>query len=94
MAYERKDGDCVLFVNNPTNERQPHLKGSIQINGKSYDLAFWEKQGGNGRYYSGKLGGETKPKRQSHQAPSFAQKTYSKHDAPASSQFDDEIPWK
>jgi uncharacterized protein (DUF736 family) len=36
-------------------EKHPDIKGKINVGGKDYDLAGWEKTNDNGKYYSLKL---------------------------------------
>ena len=43
MAYELKEGQGTLFKNEKQNDRQPDLKGTILIGGKTYEVAAWEK---------------------------------------------------
>ncbi|HEX4877588.1 MAG TPA: hypothetical protein VFV31_13010 [Chitinophagaceae bacterium] len=46
----------VLFTNDQKgNEKAPQYKGKINIGGKDYDLAGWEKQGKNGTFLSLKV---------------------------------------
>ena len=56
MAYERKDGDIVVFKNNrKQEERQPDMTGSALINGVEYSVSFWTKEGTNGKFLSGRI---------------------------------------
>ena len=36
-------------------EKHPDIKGKINVGGKAYDLAGWEKTNDNGKYHSLKL---------------------------------------
>jgi len=61
MAYERKDGDFVLFKNDrKTNPKAPDYKGTILINGEELELAAWKKEGKNGTF----MAGSAKPKQE------------------------------
>lgn len=92
MAYEKKDGDAVLFLNNrKKNDKEPDLRGKIFIDGKDYDLAFWEKQGQYGKYYSGKRGGETQERSQ--QRSSFPQRREAAPQPKQQDAFNDDVPW-
>lgn len=91
MAYEKKDGDITLNVNNKTSDKQPDMRGSIRMKGKDYEIALWKKQGTNGPFYSGHVGKEVQPRGERQGQSSFQQSRPAP--APASS-FDDEIPWK
>lgn len=47
MAYERKDGDLVLFKQtNRTNPKAPEFKGTLLHHGVEWDVAVWEKREG------------------------------------------------
>lgn len=64
MAYERKDGDIAVFKNDKKEkDTHPDWKGEALIDGKKYEVAFWEK-GGKGTM----LAGSVKPARE-RQAP-------------------------
>lgn len=90
MAYEKKDGDITLNMNNKTSDRQPDMRGTIRMKGKDYEIALWQKQGSKGPFYSGSVGKEVQPRTQESRS-TFQQSRPAP--APASS-FDDEIPWK
>lgn len=48
MAYQRKDGDGVLFKNDRKEEdRHPDYKGNALINGIEYDIGAWVKESSN-----------------------------------------------
>lgn len=52
MAYQQKEGQGSLFINEKTsNNNQPDYKGSILIDGKLYDLAAWHTVAKTGREY-------------------------------------------
>ena len=51
MAYEHKEGQGSLFKNDKQNDRQPDLKGTIMIGGKTYEIAAWNRTSQNGRQY-------------------------------------------
>lgn len=45
MAYERKEGDGVLFKNDrKTDDRHPDYKGNALINGQEMDIGAWVKE--------------------------------------------------
>lgn len=53
MAYELKDGQGSLFVNDKKgNDKAPDRRGEINIGGTIYKLAGWIKQGANGPWMS------------------------------------------
>jgi hypothetical protein len=73
---EKRDNSGVLFKSdNRDNERAPHYKGNITVDGKDYWLSAWIKEGKSGKF----MGLALSPKEQ--QAP---QKT-----KPKGSGFDD-----
>lgn len=46
MAYERKDGDAVLYKErNKRNDKAPDWTGTVLIEGVEYRLAMWQKSG-------------------------------------------------
>lgn len=53
MAYELKEGQGTLFKNEKQNDRQPDLKGTILIDGITYEIAAWVKTSKRGeKFYS------------------------------------------
>jgi len=72
----RKDNSGVLFKSdNRDNERAPHYKGSITVDGRDYWISAWIKEGKSGKF----MGLAVSPKDQ--QAPQKAK--------PKGSGFDD-----
>ena len=53
MAYEKRDGDISVFSNQKTSDRQPDWKGTLLLNGVTYDVALWSR--GNGSVLSGRV---------------------------------------
>lgn len=51
MAYEHKEGQGSLFRNDKQNDRQPDMRGTIMIQGVTYEIAAWERTSQNGRSY-------------------------------------------
>lgn len=51
MAYEHKEGQGSLFCNEKQNDRQPDYKGTIVIEGRSYEIAAWKKTARSGKEY-------------------------------------------
>ena len=52
MAYERKDGDFVLFRNeNRKTEKHPLYTGEILLGGIVYRLSAWPKPDRNGKTF-------------------------------------------
>lgn len=48
-TFEHKEGKGSLLVNTYKKaDNQPDLKGSIKINGQTYQVAAWRKQTKNG----------------------------------------------
>jgi hypothetical protein len=91
MAYETRDGDCVLFENTKkAKEKQPDWRGKVRLNGKDYDLVFWIKTSAKGTtFLSGRVGDEIK---EEPKTSGFASQSRPKPVA-ASQQLDDDIPW-
>jgi hypothetical protein len=89
MAYERKDGDFILFKNGRKSQDQhPDYSGDILINGETRFLDCWIKTGAKGDFLTGRVGKVKQPKQQddgySKPAPS---------NVPPQSSFEDEIPF-
>jgi len=54
MAYDKKNGDTVLFPQtDKKNEKAPDMKGEILWNGETLEIALWTKQGSRGEFYAG-----------------------------------------
>jgi hypothetical protein len=48
-TFEHKEGKGSLLINTyKKDERHPDFKGSIKINGQTYQIAAWRKQTKNG----------------------------------------------
>lgn len=53
MAYEHKNNSGTLFSNNSkTQENHPDFKGTINIEGKLYDISGWNKTSNNGTAFT------------------------------------------
>jgi hypothetical protein len=53
MAFELKDGQGSLFVNDKEgNEKRPDRRGELNIGGTIYRLSGWIKQGSKGPWLS------------------------------------------
>jgi hypothetical protein len=53
MAYELKDGQGSLFVNDKgANDKRPDRRGEINIGGTIYKLSGWLKEGKGGKWLS------------------------------------------
>jgi hypothetical protein len=53
MAYELKDGQGTLFVNDKEgNDKRPDRRGELNIGGTIYRLSGWIKKGQNGQWLS------------------------------------------
>ena len=53
MAYEQKDGQGILFVNDKKgNEKAPDRKGTLTVGGVTYNVAGWIKEGKKGPFLS------------------------------------------
>lgn len=48
---EKRDNSGVLFKSdNRDNERAPHYKGNITVNGQDFWLSAWIKEGKSGKF--------------------------------------------
>lgn len=52
MAYQHKEGQGNIFPNSKTSDNQPDMKDTVNIGGKDYDVAAWNKQGAKGSFMS------------------------------------------
>lgn len=54
MAYEQKDMTGVLFKNDRKRDgrNDPDFQGSATVNGESFWLSAWVKEGKNGEFFS------------------------------------------
>lgn len=53
MAYELKEGQGSLFVNDKQgNEKRPDRRGEINVGGVIYKLSGWLKEGKSGKWLS------------------------------------------
>lgn len=60
MAYEKKDGDIILFRNNKRDkDTQPVMRGELLLGGTTYEVALWGKPDRNGEPF---WVGNAKPK--------------------------------
>jgi hypothetical protein len=72
----QRDNSGVLFSNDKKdNERAPHYKGNITVDGKDYWLSAWVKEGKSGKF----MGLAVSPKEE-----------YQPKQAPKKASFDDE----
>ena len=63
----QRDNSGVLFSNDKKdNERAPHYKGNITVDGKDYWLSAWVKEGKSGKF----MGLAVSPKEESKPKPS------------------------
>jgi len=46
----------VIFKNNKKEkDTQPEYKGTVNVDGKEYEISLWVKEGKNGKFFSGKI---------------------------------------
>ena len=93
MAYEKKHGDFVLFINDRKQGKAPDWKGTIYLDGKNHEFSAWNKVSKTGsNFMSGSLGlvKDDKPK----DTGGWGNKTASKHSDDVKMPFDDDLPWK
>lgn len=54
MAYEKKNGDTVLFrQDDKKNDKSPDFKGEMLWNGETIEIALWTKNGSQGEFWAG-----------------------------------------
>ena len=75
----QRDNSGVLFTNDKKeNERAPHYKGNITVDGKDYWLSAWVKEGKSGKF----MGLAVSPKEE-----------YQPKQAPKKASFDEDLPF-
>ena len=53
---ELKENVVIIFKNDKKNgETHPDYKGKINVEGKTFDIALWVKEGAKGKFFSGKI---------------------------------------
>ena len=52
---ELKENALLIFRNEKKGENHPDWKGQINVEGKYYDIALWDKEGAKGKFFSGKI---------------------------------------
>ena len=51
--YQHKDGNGAIFKNtHKTQPNQPDYRGDLMLNGITYEIASWLKDGKNGKFMS------------------------------------------
>lgn len=51
-----KTNSVLIFKNSKKNgDTHPDYKGEIDVNGKRFDIALWEKEGSKGKFFYGKI---------------------------------------
>lgn len=83
--YQKKDGDGALFQNRKEKDSQPDVRGDFLLDGKTYEIAGWQKATRNGDpWWSLKV----QPKRARPGTPTAPLQS---RDAPRD--FDDPVPF-
>ena len=94
MAYEKRNGDFVLFKNeNRKTDKHPHATGELLLNGVTYELAAWAKPDRNGKTF---WAGNAKVKGQRPVGRTQRDGDFDKPDADLKKpgvDFDDKIPF-
>lgn len=55
MSYQQKPGTGAIFKNEKTKETQPDYRGTINVEGKDYDISLWIKDGKKGKFFSASI---------------------------------------
>lgn len=69
MTYQNKPNSGALFRNKKSSDKQPDWKGDVDLNGVTYELAGWEKEGRNGTFLSLKIQPKQERKQDDYQRP-------------------------
>jgi len=75
--YELKENALTIFKNEKKSETHPDWKGQINVEGKLFDIALWEKDGKKGKFFSGKISEPYKkdpqPEGSKHYSPDYSE---------------------
>ena len=85
MAYEKKNYDFVLFINEGVQKNQPNVSGSMYIDGQEIPIVGWNRVSSKGKkmIVGGKSIIKEKPTKDD----------WKGHDASLESPFNDQIPF-
>ena len=64
--YQMQEGQFTLFKNNKTTNKAPDYTGDGMYKGQKLRLAFWIKEGKQGKFLSGKI---SEPREQTYSQP-------------------------
>lgn len=85
MAYEKKELDFVLFVNNGAQKNQPVVSGNIYIGGQEIPIVGWNRVSKTGKKMI--VGGKSIVR------DKVKKEDWDSHDASGDSPFNDPIPF-
>jgi hypothetical protein len=92
MAYESKDGQGALFINDKQNDGQPDRRGYIMWCGKRIEIAGWIKPGRDGK--PPWLSLKAQEPREQNQGGGAASKPQSREGSPFEGELDESIPFR
>ncbi len=52
MQYNNQNKGVIFKNDKKGNEKAPDYKGTIDIEGKEYEIALWVREGKNGKFFS------------------------------------------
>lgn len=86
--YQHKDGTGALFKNARKDKpTQPDYRGDFMLNGVTYEIASWLKDGKNGKFMSLSV----KPKEDRQEGKVWGAQQASPADSPSLDDFDDSL---
>jgi len=92
--YELKENTATIFKNEKKGENHPDYKGQVNVEGKLFDIALWEKEGKKGKYFSGKVSEPYKkdpqPEASKHYSPDYTEDQKVKD---SQEQIEDDLPF-
>ena len=56
MTYEQKPNSGAIFKNDrKEKETHPDYRGTINVEGKDFEISLWTKEGKNGKFFSASI---------------------------------------
>jgi len=55
MSYDNTNKVIIFKNNKREKDTHPEYKGTINVEGKDYEISLWVKEGKNGKFFSGTI---------------------------------------
>jgi len=79
MSYDNTNTVVIFKNNKKENEKHPEYRGTVNVEGKEYEISLWVKEGKAGKFFSGKI---QEPFKKETELKSFSDKIDSGSDLP------------